>query len=140
MDLQHFVIGEAGGMTFHSGLRVDRPQVLNIGLSETGSATIELPAVGELEHAPDMILPLHIQIGELIDTAAPIAAVSHTEMPTANDARELDVLQQHVVAVSSIVGAHPLALLVIHLAIEETGAQSLDKINHDRIKLVLRAF
>jgi hypothetical protein len=97
-------------------------------VSETSSATVQLPAIGEFEQTPDVIIPLHIQIRELIDAATPIAAVPHTKMPTANDARELDVLEQHIVAVSSIASAELLStlakagFLAIHLAIEKTGS------------------
>src|SRR6516164_10508555 len=111
-----------------------------------GIATAQLPAVGELEHAADVILALHIQIGHLIDTTAEVAAMLHMEMPAANDAGKLDILRQHIVTVSSIADSEFLSslakagLLAIHLAIEKGGPQSLDQIDHDGIKLVAHAF
>src|SRR6516164_1659987 len=107
-------------------------------------ATAQLPAIGKLEHAFDVIPSLHIQIGELKDSATPIAVMPHTKMPTADDAGELNILQQHIVAVSSVASPEFLSslakagVLAIHLAIEKTGPQGLDKIN--MVKLVLRAF
>src|SRR6516165_525851 len=92
INSQYLVIGEAGGMAFHPRLGVDRPQGHNIDLSETSIATAQLPAVGEFEETPNVVLPLHIQIRHLIDAAAEIAAVKHIKRPTANDAREADVL------------------------------------------------
>ena len=109
-------------------------------------ATAQLPAIGKLEHAFDVIPSLHIQIGELKDSATPIAVMPHTKMPTADDAGELNILQQHIVAVSSVASPEFLSslakagVLAIHLAIEKTGPQGLDKINHHGVKLVLRAF
>src|SRR6516164_7340908 len=105
-------------------------------------ATAQLPAIGKLEHAFDVIPSLHIQIGELKDSATPIAVMPHTKMPTADDAGELNVLNQHVVAVSSVASAKFLSalkktgVLAIHLAIEKTGAQFLDQGDHDGIELV----
>src|SRR6516165_1486049 len=92
INLQYLVIGEAGGMAFHPRLGVDRPQGPDIDPSETSIATAQLPAVGEFEETPNVVLPLHIQIRHLIDAAAEIAAVTHIKRPTANDAREADVL------------------------------------------------
>src|SRR5262249_18515305 len=112
----------------------------------TSSAAVQLPAIGEFEERPDMLIPLHVQVRQLIDAATPITVIPHTKMPTAYDARELDVLQQHVVAISSVASAEflpPLekaGFLAIHLAIEEAGSQGLDKINHDGIELELRTF
>ena len=145
MDFQYLMVGETSGVAFHRGLRVDLPQLLNIGLTETSSATVQLPAIGEFEETPDVVLPLHILVRHLKDAAAPITVMPHTKMPTANDTRELDVLQQHVVAISSVASSEflpPLekaGFLAIHLAIEKTGPQGLDKINHNRIELVTRS-
>src|SRR5262249_36411585 len=49
MDFQYLMVGETSGIAFHPGLRVDLPQLLNIALSETSSAAVQLPAIGEFE-------------------------------------------------------------------------------------------
>jgi hypothetical protein len=136
MDFQYLMVGETGRGVAPGSILV----------AETAPATVQLPAIGELKQGFDVIFSLHVQVRHLIDAAAPITVVPHTKMPTANNAGELNILQQHIVAVSSVASPEFLSsltkagVLAIHLAIEKTGPQGFDKINHNGVKLVLRAF
>src|SRR5262249_11150385 len=101
-----------------------------------GVATAQLLAVGELKETPNVVLALEIWIGDLIDAATEIAAVLQVKRPSTNDAGEADVLGQHGPAILSVAGA---VFLALHLTLQECGPHSLNRIDHDGIKLETHA-